>query len=174
VQETATKLLENKLPALLSHFAGECVDATDFRGDLCVVVRPGRIRDVIAFLKASPELPFEILMDLFAMDYLKSKEPPPERFAVVYQLYSVSRGRRVRLKAYLPEARPEIDSIHDVYKAANWFEREAWDLFGVDFRGHPSLVRILCHNEFVGHALRKDYPADRYQRLRSVSPSSGI
>jgi NADH-quinone oxidoreductase subunit C len=174
VHETATKLLANKLPALLEAFPSDVLDAEDFRGDLTVVVRPERIQDIARFLKTNAALPFEVLMDLFAMDYLKTKTPTPERFAMIYNFYSVSKGRRVRLKAYLPEANPEIDSLVGVYKMANWFEREAWDLYGIRFRGHPRLTRILTHHEFQGHPLRKDYPADKYQRLKTSLPSSEL
>lgn len=174
MQETGTKSLESKLPRLLEALPDALVSADDYRGDLTVVVQPSRLRDVVRLCKTDPALSFEVLMDLFAMDYAKAKEPTPERFAVIYNLYSVSKKRRVRLKAFLPETAPEIASIHDLYKAANWFEREAWDLFGVRFQGHPHLIRILCHHEFVGHPLRKDYPADKYQRPHGSKPSSEL
>ncbi len=174
MEETATSLLQNKLPFLLERFRDSIQDATDFRGDLIVVVDAKAIREIVSFLKKNPAMPFEVMMDLFAMDYLKVEPPTPERFAVVYNLYSITHRRRVHLKAYLPEDKPEIDSIHDIYKAVNWFEREAWDLFGIVFRGHPNLHRILCHNDFEGHPMRKDYPADKYQRLKSAVTSSGI
>lgn len=174
MHETATKLLGSKLPELLEAFPSDVLDAEDFRGDLTVVVRPERIQDIARFLKTNAKMPFEVLMDLFAMDYLKSTVDMPERFAVIYNFYSISKGRRVRLKAFVPESKPEIDTLCGVYKMANWFEREAWDLFGVKFRGHPHLVRILTHHEFQGHPLRKDYPADKYQRLKTSLPSSEL
>jgi len=82
-----------------------------------------------------------------------------ERFDVVYHMYSIDHGHRVRLKVPLPEAAPEIDSVSSVWKTANWWERETYDMFGVNFRHHPDLRRILCHEEFEGHALRKDHEA---------------
>lgn len=170
MRETDTSLLESKCPELLRAFAAEILSVEDYRGDLSVIVKPDRIRDVIRHLKEAAS--FEMMLDLFGMDYAKFDPPHPERFAVVYQLYSLTRGRRIRVKAYLPEDRPEIDSIHEVYRAANWFEREAWDLFGIRFRGHPNLKRILCHHEFEGHPLRKDYPSDGYQRLKQALPPS--
>lgn len=174
MHETATSCLQSKLPGFLEAFPEAVVDAGDFRGDLTVVVKPERIRDMVTYLKTNATLPFDVMMDLFAMDYLKTDPPTPERFAVVYNLYSTVHKRRVRLKAFLKEASPEIDSIHDLFRMANWFEREAFDLFGIRFRNHPNLVRILCHNEFVGHPLRKDYPSDGYQRLKRVTPSTGF
>ena len=172
MQETVTKLLQSKLPFFLDRFSSEIESATDFRGDLEIVVAPGKIREMVTFLKTNGEMPFEIMMDIFGVDYLKFNPETPERFAVIYNLYSLSRGRRVRLKVFLSEDKPEIDSLCDVYKMADWFERETWDMYGIVFRGHPNLVRILCHNEFVGYPLRKDYPADQYQRLKTAATSS--
>jgi NADH/F420H2 dehydrogenase subunit C len=90
-----------------------------------------------------------------------------ERFEVVYHLYSVDAGKRLRLKVRLPEENPLVASVSGIWKGANWFEREAYDLFGIKFEDHPNLKRILCYNEFVGHALRKDYPKNR----RGVIPT---
>ncbi len=173
MQETATNWIRNKLPAL-EKFSADLISASDYRGDLEVVVRPEAIRDVLAFLKTDPSTQFNVMMDLFANDYLKYSIEQPERFAVVYNLYSLTKRHRVRIKAFLPEKRPEIDSIHDIYAAANWFEREAWDLYGVVFKGHPNLIRILCHGDFVGHPMRKDYPSTQYQRLKNAAPSTGF
>ncbi len=177
MQETGTSSSVSNsgmLPEFASAFASEILATEDFRGDVTYVIKPQRIREMIRFLKTLERCPFNVMMDLFAMDYLKSNTEMPERFAVIYNLYSLPSNARVRLKAYVPEAKPEIESIHDVYKAANWFEREAWDLFGITFTGHPHLQRILCHNEFVGHPLRKDYPSDQYQRLKTSIRSTGM
>lgn len=170
--EIDTNLVENKLPGFFQEFSSEILEVSDFQGDLTVVIRPESIRKALSFLKGN--LHFEILLDVFAVDYLKYEPLTPERFAVIYNFYSVSTKRRVRLKVFLKEEQPEIESVHDLYASANWFEREAWDLFGIVFKGHPHLVRILCHHEFEGHPLRKDYPSDGYQKLKLASPSSGI
>lgn len=172
MRETDTSLLESKCPELLRTFSSEIVAVDDFRGDLSVSVSPGRIRDILSFLKTTETTAFAILMDLFAMDYLKLESACPTRFAVIYNLYSLERRRRIRIKALVPEDKPELDSVCSVYRAANWFEREAWDLFGIRFTGHPNLTRILCHHEFEGHPLRKDYPSDGYQRLKTALSSS--
>ncbi|MFM8270605.1 MAG: NADH-quinone oxidoreductase subunit C [Pseudomonadota bacterium] len=170
--EIDTNLIENKLPEFSKHFSSNILEVQDHRGDLTVVLSPSSIRQAISFLKE--KLNFEMLLDIFAMDYSKFEPAPLERFAVIYNLYSLSQKRRVRLKVFLKEENPQVDSVHDLYSSANWFEREAWDLFGINFLGHPHLTRILCHNEFEGHPLRKDYPSDGYQQLRKASTSLGI
>ncbi len=93
---------------------------------------------------------------------------PEYRFEVVYHLYSVQRNHRLRIKVPLTEADPAIDSVTTVWSAANWLEREVWDMFGVRFNGHPNLKRILMYESFQGHALRKDYPA--YKRQPLIGP----
>ena len=136
-------------------------------------------------LRDAPELKFEMLMDLAGLDYLlygrddwqtqsatrsgfsrarvaRSEAPDPNeagRFAVVYNLLSISHNQRVRLSVKLPDTEePVIDSVVEVWAAANWFEREAFDLFGILFRGHPDLRRILTDYGFIGHPFRKDFP----------------
>ena len=95
------------------------------------------------------------------IDYL-GEEP---RFEVVYHLYSLQHGQRLRVKARVPEEPAEIDSLAELWASANWMEREVWDLYGIRFRGHPDLRRILLYEEFEGHPLRKDYPKERRQPL---------
>jgi NADH-quinone oxidoreductase subunit C len=82
---------------------------------------------------------------------------------VVYHLYSLEKKARVRIKARLPEEDPSIDSVIGVWEGMNWYEREAWDMYGIVFRGHPNLSRILLYDEFQGHPLRKDYPKTKRQ-----------
>jgi len=167
-------LLESSFPAFYQKFKSDILDVDDFRDDVSVVVPANKIREMIQFAKTEPSLDLTMLMDLFGLDYLKYSLETPERFAVVYILFSLKYNTHLRLKVFLPEENPEIDSIHDIHKAANWNEREVWDLFGVNFRNHPNLIRILCHNDFVGHPLRKDYPSDQYQRLKNAASSSGF
>ena len=174
MQEIDTKLLASCLPNLPQLVQNEILGVTEFRGQLTVSVRADNIRTVISFLKNDPNFRFDVLMDLFAMDYSKYIPEHPERFAVLYYLVSLFQSKRVYLKVYIPEDAPLLDSIHDLYKAANWFEREAWDLYGVQFKGHPNLIRILCHQDFEGHPLRKDYPAEHYQRLKAALPAAGM
>ena len=91
--------------------------------------------------------------------------PEPARFVVVYHLFSLPLKHRLRLQVPVEEADPEVDSLTPLWAGADWLEREVWDMFGIRFRGHPNLKRILMYKEFVGHPLRKDYPVNRRQPL---------
>ncbi len=149
---------------------GEAVRATfSNHGDECAIVDPARIVEVCAFLRDDPELKMAMLVDLCVVDTLGLDRREGGRFEVVYHLRSMASGRRVRIKALVDEgpsgANPEIDSVVPVWRGANWFEREAWDMYGIKFRNHPDLRRILMYEEFVGHPLRKDYPKEKRQPL---------
>jgi NADH-quinone oxidoreductase subunit C len=102
-----------------------------------------------------------MLTDLTVVDYLGDEL----RFEVVYHLYSVTHNHRLRVKARVGEAEPELASLTPIYASADWMEREAYDLYGIRFTGHPNLRRILLYDEFEGHPLRKDYPKERRQPL---------
>ena len=130
-------------------------------GDATASVAPARILDVLGLLRDDPELAFEMLTDLTCVDY--AGEAP--RFELVYHLYSVAKNHRVRIKARVPESAPELASAVPLYRSADWMEREVWDLYGVRFRGHPDLRRLLLYEGFEGHPLRKDYPKERRQPL---------
>ncbi|MFQ5629750.1 MAG: NADH-quinone oxidoreductase subunit D [bacterium] len=128
-----------------------------------------RIFEVCKFLKDDSQPKFEILMDLTAVDYLQMNRKP--RFAVVYHLYSLAEKHRIRLKAFVPESDPIIQTVVPLWAGANWYEREVWDMFGIKFKGHPDLRRILMYDEFKGHPLRKDYPyAKRQPLVRNDQP----
>jgi NADH-quinone oxidoreductase subunit C len=144
---------------LKSSFADSVHEVTDFRGDLAVTVDPAKILDICTFLKTDPDLDFKLLLDVCGVDYLHMKTP--KRFAVVYHMYSLEKKHRLRLKAYLDNDNPEIDSVYTVWKASYWFEREAFDLYGIQFKNHPNLQRILTHPNFQGHPLRKDYDSEK-------------
>ncbi len=122
------------------------------------------IRDLLSGLKNDPELDFGMLIDLFAVDYLHWEEKEV-RFEVVYNLFSLSKNRRLFVKVQIPELDPEIDSAVSVWPAADWYEREVWDMMGIVFKGHPNLKRILMYESFQGHPLRKDYPYNRRQPI---------
>jgi NADH-quinone oxidoreductase subunit C len=130
-------------------------------GDATACVDPERVVEVARLLRDDSALEFEMLTDVTAVDYL-GQEP---RFEMVYHFYSVAGNRRLRIKARVPEEPAEIDSLVDVYASANWMEREVWDLYGIRFKGHPDLRRILLYEEFEGHPLRKDYPKEKRQPL---------
>jgi len=141
---------------------GEAVPATHAEhGDHTVVVDPGKLVEVITFLKTGPQFDFDMLMDLCGVDYL----PRRPRFEVVYHLYSTKLNHRLRVKVQLDGPEPEVDTITSLYKVANWFERETWDMFGIKFAGHPDLRRILMYEQFEGHPLRRDYPFDKRQPI---------
>ena len=130
-------------------------------GDATACVDPERVVEVARLLRDDSALEFEMLTDVTAVDYL-GEEP---RFEMVYHFYSVAGNRRLRIKARVPEEPAEIDSLVDVYASANWMEREVWDLYGIRFKGHPDLRRILLYEQFEGHPLRKDYPKEKRQPL---------
>jgi NADH-quinone oxidoreductase subunit C/D len=114
------------------------------------------------FLRDDPEMRFDLLLDLAGVDNLR-RRGRPSRYETVVHLFSTAREEHTRVKIILDSANPSLPSVVGVWPAANWFEREAYDLFGFQFPGHPNLKRLLCHNGFVGHALRKDYaPGQRW------------
>jgi len=138
------------------------------RGDLIVTVQAAAIAAVLKSCKEDPELAFEMLVDLTAVDWLDSRS---NRFEVVYQLLSISKKQRLTIKVPLSEDKPEIASATGLWNGANFLEREVWDMFGIRFVGHPDLRRILMYDEFVGHPLRKDYPVQGKQpRVQLRSP----
>ena len=144
-------------------FLDDIYETYEFRGDLVAVVNKEIIKDLLKFLKTDPNLDFNILMDLTAVDYLRMERVP--RFDVVYHLYSLAKNHRLRVKASVDEKDLTIDSLVSIWPIANWFEREVWDMFGIKFKGHPNLKRILMYEEFKGHPLRKDYLYNKRQPL---------
>lgn len=118
-----------------------------------VIVEAAQIVEVCRSLK---DQGFERLATVTAVD----RHPAEPRFEVVYHLHSIARNERLRLKCRLSSAAAEIDSVVSVWRSANWYEREVFDLFGIVFRGHPDLRRIMMPEDWDGHPLRKDYPID--------------
>ncbi len=144
----------------LREFDPEAVeDAQVFRGELTVRIRRERLRRVCEFLRDAPDLSFKFLCDLTAVDYY----PNEPRFEVVVHLLSIETSERLRLKARVSGDDPATDSLVPVWPAANAFEREVFDLFGIRFEGHPYLRRILLPEDWEGHPLRKDYPTEGYR-----------
>ena len=162
MSETMGPAAANPTERLLKEELGDRVlAASESHGDLAVEIRPEALLAAARLLKEHPALDYCYLMDIAAVDHL-GQDP---RFAVLYNFYSLRHGHRVRIRVRVPEDAPVLDSLYPLWPAADWFEREAWDLMGVQFRGHPRLVRILTHPEFVGHALRKDYHSAERHRL---------
>jgi NADH-quinone oxidoreductase subunit C len=149
------------LKKLSSQFPDSVVETRSYRGDDTAVVKKEDILKICQFLRDDEDLLYNFMMDLTAVDYM-GREP---RFEVVYHLYSLKYNRRVRIKARVSESDCSIDSIVSLWISANWFEREAYDLYGVIFKGHPELRRILLYEGFEGHPLRKDYPIKKRQPL---------
>lgn len=138
---------------LKERFPDSVLDTYSFRGDNTVVIKKEDIIEVCRFLKSDPELSFDFLSDLCGVDYM-GREP---RFEVVYHLFSIDRHHRIRLKAMVGEGE-KIPSVVGIWSTADWHEREAFDMYGIVFEGHPNLTRILMPEDWDGHPLRKDYP----------------
>ncbi len=157
--------------AVVSHLRERFPDAllgeVYYRGEREVGISRERIPAVAEFLRDEPGLEFDFLMDLCAVDYLGRREP---RFDVVYHFYSLRHNHRLRVCVPVGEASAEVPSLTGLWKAADWFEREVWDLYGIRFSGHPDLRRLLLYNEFKGHPLRKDYRMKDRQPL--IGPGS--
>ncbi len=141
-------------------------------GELTLDVEAGAVERVCRALRDDPELRFEQLIDLAGVDFsaygAEDSAPtrPAERFAVVYHLLSVTHNHRVRVRAFVDGEPPVIASLVDIWVSANWYEREAFDLFGIVFEGHPDLRRILTDYGFVGHPFRKDFPLSGHVEMR--------
>jgi NADH-quinone oxidoreductase subunit C len=177
--------LEQLAEEMSARFAGKVVRVPSTCGELTFEVVPEAIVEVCTALRDEASWSFEQLIDLCGVDYLQygrdewntdtatfrgfsrgvdrmlaaGVDAETKRFAVVYHLLSIKTNRRVRLRAWCPPGEPPmIDSVVGVWKAADWFEREAFDLFGILFRGHPDLRRILTDYGFLGHPFRKDFP----------------
>jgi NADH-quinone oxidoreductase subunit C len=139
------------------------------RGELTVEVKAAEYRSACERLRDEPALGFEQLIDLCGVDYAAYADKPREgpRFAAVVHLLSVRHNWRLRVRAFCPDDDfPLLASLVEVWPSANWFEREAFDLFGIVFEGHPDLRRILTDYGFVGHPFRKDFPLSGHVEMR--------
>ncbi|MGB6977039.1 MAG: NADH-quinone oxidoreductase subunit C [Gammaproteobacteria bacterium] len=170
---------------LQTRFAGIVQSCQVAYGQITLEIPREQIHEVCKALRDEPAFAFEELMDVCGVDYLtygftqwqteattltgfsRGVEPMGSdrvvpwnkpRFAAVYQLLSLQHNHRVRLRTFVPEESPIVDSVVDIWASANWFEREAFDLFGILFKGHPDLRRILTDYGFIGHPFRKDFP----------------
>ena len=133
---------------------------------ITAVVAAPYLHNVVQFLKEEAGIKFDMLVDIAGIDYLTYPNHEGPRFAVSYAFKSMKNpGARIRLKVLVSEESLKVPTISDLYANANWYEREVYDQFGVIFEGHPDLRRLLNHVEFVGHPLRKDYPAQKRQWL---------
>ena len=153
--EPADAAAHPSVAALRGRFGDTILHHTVFAGDEHVVyIAPERVREVLKWLRDDEAQRYDMLIDLTGVDYGGGR--PLE---VVYQLWSTSEKRQLRLKATLPLSALEIDSVIEIWHSADWLEREVWDLFGIHFRGHPDLRRIMMPDNYAeGHPLRKDFP----------------
>jgi NADH-quinone oxidoreductase subunit C len=159
-----TQMHEDVLAYAREKFGDAVTSSRVSLGELTLEIARDRVVDVCRTLRDDARLNYEQLIDLCGIDYLDyAKESwgaprPAARFAVVYHLLSVKHNRRVRLRVLLDDELPIAPSVTTVWNSANWYEREAFDLFGIVFEGHPDLRRILTDYGFVGHPFRKDFP----------------
>jgi NADH-quinone oxidoreductase subunit C len=157
--------MDDKLKALSEHVSAALpasVLSCDIRhGELTCRIKREALLQVLRFLQDDPKCRFSILCDICGVDY----PDRPQRFDVVYNLLSVSLNQRIRLKLETDEEQP-VASATSLYSSAGWWEREAWDLFGIFFSDHPDLRRILTDYGFEGHPLRKDFPLTGFVELR--------
>jgi NADH-quinone oxidoreductase subunit C len=182
------------IQALTARFPQAVKGSHLYRGDATILVLRESLLEIARTLKETAVFQMNFLMDLTAVDYSAFGKrpspaffassgvgvqplseipdedpwpgpPAPARFMVVYHFFSQPLKHRLRVEVPVEEGDPEVDSLTALWAGANWLEREVWDMFGIRFRGHPNLKRILMYSEFVGHPLRKDYPVNKRQPL---------
>ncbi|MFP6672086.1 MAG: NADH-quinone oxidoreductase subunit C [Pirellulaceae bacterium] len=182
------------IKSVTDRFSGAVLSSHAYRGDQTVVLKRDSLLEIAQYLKEDQAMQMNLLVDITAVDYstfgkspapaffassgvsvrpsaqIPDEEPwpgPPgkERFAVIYHFYSMQHKHRLRLVVPLEESSLELGSLTSLWAGANWLEREVWDMFGIQFSGHPDLKRILMYEEFEGHPLRKDYPVAKRQPL---------
>lgn len=175
--------IQSLLEHIRQHIGDKILQTTVALDELTLTLSPKHLRDICFMLREDP-FKFDILIDVCGVDYLsygrtewetytttltgfsRAVEKKPEkvldfkhpRFAALYHLLSIANNQRIRLKVFCETDPPSVDSVVDIWPAANWFEREAFDLYGIVFKGHPDLRRILTDYGFLGHPFRKDFP----------------
>jgi NADH-quinone oxidoreductase subunit C len=192
--------LEALAQALSLALPGKLTRAPNTAGELTFEATPDALLGVAQVLRDAPDLKFEMCMDVCGVDYLshgrgewttesatssgfsrgvtrggqrQGELPPGRRFAVIYHLLSISLNQRLRLRVYCTDdEQPMVDSVTGIWAGANWFEREAFDLFGILFKGHPDLRRLLTDYGFIGHPFRKDFPLSGNVEVR-YDPEKG-
>jgi NADH-quinone oxidoreductase subunit C len=164
-----TQKLDTLQAALQATFGDTLASLVRARGEITVTVGSDRYLEVARMLRDEPALKFEQLIDLCGVDYADYRNEPwgGRRFCVVTHLLSVTHNWRVRLKVFAPDDElPSVASVNEFWSAANWFEREAFDFFGILFEGHVDLRRILTDYGFIGHPMRKDFPTSGHVEMR--------
>jgi NADH-quinone oxidoreductase subunit C len=164
----APKLDHPTLPVLKAAFPNVKLLATEFRGQTTVIVPKEKLKEIARFLRDEPQCAYNFLSDVTAVDYLGYPVAQPGRFGVLWLLLSHKHDRRLHLKVYVDPTMDTtgaaedpglvVESLTDIWPGAEWTEREVYDMFGIRFRGHPDLRRILLWKDYPGFPLRKDYP----------------
>jgi len=168
------KLKDELRNKMAEHFGEKISDISIAHNELVMTVERDIIVDVCMKLRNDPGFQFNLLSYLTAVDYSALGREP--RFSVIYQLYSIQKTHRLRVKTDVPEDDPTIDSVYSVWKTADWLERETFDMFGIIFRNHPDLRRILMPEDWEGYPLRKDFPLGGVKSFyfkRSTEPRAG-
>ena len=178
IPDEVTAMNQSQLTDRLPDLLGDALISQSLNlGEVTCEVDPARIADACAKLRDDADLRFETLIDLCGVDYARwgatddaeeseSVGPHGSRFAVVYHLLSIQNNFRLRLRVSLDDTAPAVDSVVEVWPSADWYEREAFDLFGILFHGHPDLRRLLTDYGFIGHPLRKDFPLSGQVEMR--------
>jgi len=164
-----TPRLQRLRDALTQVLGEHIMSLTERHGELTLAVRPAGYLSVARTLRDHTELRFEQLMDLCGVDYSTYGDRAPQggRFAVVLHLLSITRNWRLRVRClFADDEFPVLPSLHEIWPSVNWYEREAFDLFGMVFDGHPDLRRILTDYGFIGHPFRKDFPISGHVEMR--------
>lgn len=165
---TTTQTAESQLSLLKSKLSPHIIESSVDLGHIVVRIRPADLKACFRTLRDDPSLRFDFFVNVTAVDWMDSRD---ERFEVVYHLMSLPHRLRVRVKVSVDETKPELETVSDLWPGANFMEREVWDMFGISFKGHPDLRRILMYDEFIGHPLRKDYPVQAKQpRIPMLHP----
>lgn len=154
------------LEQLQAKFPNAVRETHNFRGDETVVITRESLVAICRWLKETPELDCNMIMDVCGVDFPERAE----RFEVVYHIYSTTKRHRIRLKVRLNANDAVVDSVMSVWIGANWFERETFDMFGIHFTGHPQMKRLLTFEGFEGHPLRKDYPVNKRPKIPTPDP----
>ncbi len=155
------RALKNLGEYIVENLANDIVSADVLHGELTLKARADQIVKVLTFLRDDPECMFKQLVDICGADYPERLK----RFDVVYHMLSLHLNQRIRVKVECDEETP-VPSVTSIFKSANWCEREAWDMYGIFFSGHPDLRRMLTDYGFEGHPLRKDFPVTGYVEVR--------
>ncbi len=153
-------VLEKIISALSETFAGEILQAEMHYDFPTITLKKDKIIQIIQFLKEHPATQLQYLTTLCGIHYADTRQ-----IAVMYQLHNMVTNERIRLKVFLPEDKPELPTLTNVFAAANWMERETFDFFGVVFKGHPNLKRILNVEDMIIYPLRKEYPLEDQVRI---------